>query len=98
MDNELNEEFDIDFNISEEDRKIKIEDEDGSIKEYEIVANVFTEDGEFAVYTDNKILDNGEVLLYVNSVIRDENGNITFDDVEDDEVQNIIKEIRERLV
>ena len=98
MDNELNEKFDIDFNISEEDRKIKIEDEDGSINEYEVVADVFTEDGEFVVYTDNKTLENGEVLLYVNSVIREDDGTITFDDVEDDEVQSIINEVRERLV
>lgn len=98
MDNELNEKFNIDFNISEEDRKIKIEDEDGSINEYEVVADVFTEDGEFVVYTDNKTLENGEVILYVNSVIREDDGTITFDDVEDDEVQSIINEVRERLV
>lgn len=99
MDNEFElEDMNIDFDLSDEDRKINIEDENGIVKEYEVIANVTTEDGEFIVYTDNKELSDGQVLLYINSIIRDEDGNMTFDEVEDLEAHAIINEIRERLV
>ena len=99
MDNEFElEDMNIDFDLSDEDRKINIEDENGVSKEYEVIANVTTEDGEFIVYTDNKELSDGQVLLYINSIIRDEDGNMTFDEVEDLEAHAIINEIRERLV
>lgn len=96
MDNEFNEQFDIDFNISDEDRIIKIEDENGKIKDYELIANITTETGDFVVYTDNTKLPDGKIALYVNSVIN-EDGEITFDEVEEEELNEILKEIRGRL-
>ena len=96
MDNEFNEQFDIDFNISDEDRIIKIEDENGEIKDYELIANITTETGDFVVYTDNTKLPDGKTALYVNSVIN-EDGEITFDEVEEEELNEILKEIRGRL-
>lgn len=96
MDNEFNEQLDIDFNISDEDRIIKIEDENGKIKDYELIANITTETGDFVVYTDNTKLPDGKTALYVNSVIN-EDGEITFDEVEEEELNEILKEIRGRL-
>lgn len=96
MDNEFNEQFDIDFNISDEDRIIKIEDENGETKDYELIANITTETGDFVVYTDNTKLPDGKIALYVNSVIN-EDGEITFDEVEEEELNEILKEIRGRL-
>ena len=96
MDNEFNEQFDIDFNISDEDRIIKIEDENGEIKDYELIANITTETGDFVVYTDNTKLPAGKIALYVNSVIN-EDGEITSDEVEEEELNEILKEIRGRL-
>ena len=96
MDNEFNEQFDIDFNISDEDRIIKIEDENGETKDYELIANITTETGDFVVYTDNTKLPDGKIALYVNSVINDD-GEITFDEVEEEELNEILKEIRGRL-
>lgn len=82
--------------IDEDERKLKIITEDGEEKEYELIAYIRKDIGEFIVYTDNKQLDNGQILLYVNSVI-DDNGVITLDEVEDDEVSTIIDELKERM-
>lgn len=82
--------------IDEDERKLKIITEDGEEKEYELIAYIRKDIGEFIVYTDSKQLDNGQILLYVNSVI-DDNGVITLDEVEDDEVSTIIDELKERM-
>ena len=82
--------------IDEDERKLKIITEDGEEKEYELIAYIRKDIGEFIVYTDNKQLDNGQILLYVNSVI-DDNGVITLDEVEDDELSTIIDELKERM-
>lgn len=82
--------------IDEDERKLKIITEDGEEKEYELIAYIRKDIGEFIVYTDNKQLDNGQILLYVNSVI-DDNGVITLDEVEDDEVSTIIDDLKERM-
>lgn len=82
--------------IDEDERKLKIITEDGEEKQYELIAYIRKDIGEFIVYTDNKQLDNGQILLYVNSVI-DDNGVITLDEVEDDEVSTIIDELKERM-
>lgn len=91
------EEYKLDFDILEEDKKIKIADENGDEKEYEVIAYVNTEDGDFIAYTDNKQLDNGLILIYVNSIVETEDGTIIFDEVDDDEVSDIVSKIRERL-
>lgn len=97
MDNEFElEEMNIDFDLSDEERKITIEDENGVSKEYEVIANITTETGDFVVYTDNTKLPDGKIALYVNSVI-EEDGEITFDEVEEEELNEILKEIRGRL-
>lgn len=91
------EKYKLDFDILEEDKKIKIVDENGDEKEYEVIAYINTEDGDFIAYTDNKQLDNGLILIYVNSMVETEDGTIIFDEVDDDEVSDIVSKIRERL-
>ena len=63
----------------------------------EVIAYINTEDGDFIAYTDNKQLDNGLILIYVNSMVETEDGTIIFDEVDDDEVSDIVSKIRERL-
>ena len=89
--------MELDFDIKEEDKNIKILDENGEEKEYEIIAYINTEDGDFIAYTDHTELENGQILLYVSSIIQDEDGNIVFDEVEDTEVQAIVEKIKERF-
>ena len=89
--------YELDFDISEEDKKIKILDENGEEKEYEVIAYINTEEGDFVAYTDNQPLDNGQILLYVNSITEDDEGNIIFDEVEEDEVKEIVTKIKERF-
>lgn len=91
------EEYEFDFEIPEDAKKIKIEDENGVEKEYEVIAYVSTEDGDFLAYTDNTELENGQILIYVNSIIQEEDGSITLDEVEEDEVLKIANEIRGRM-
>ena len=65
-------------------------------KEFEIIAYVNLDIGNFIVYTDNRVLEDGRVALYVNRVIK-ENEEIVLDEVEDDEVTQVINELKGRL-
>ena len=85
-----------DIELTEEDRKIYITDENGEKKEYEVLSYITIEDGDFVVYTDNKQLNNGQILIYVNSII-EENGETIFDEVDDEELVKVIEEIKERI-
>ena len=85
-----------DIELTEEDRKIYITDENGEKKEYEVLSYITIEDGDFVVYTDNKQLNNGQILIYVNSII-EENGETIFDEVDDEELVKVIEELKERL-
>ena len=66
-------------------------------KEYEIISYVSIDSGNFIVYTDGKQLNNGQVALYVNRVSQDKE-EIVFDEVDDEEVMQVINELKERLV
>lgn len=66
-------------------------------KEYEIISYISVASGNFIVYTDGKMLGDDNVALYINR-ISDENNEIIFDEVDNDEVMQVISEIRERLV
>ncbi len=66
-------------------------------KEYEIIAYINVASGNFIVYTDCKMLGDNNVALYINR-ISEENNEIIFDEVDNDEVMQVISEIRERLV
>ena len=65
-------------------------------KEFEIIAYVNLDIGNFIVYTDQRVLNDGRVALYVNRVIK-ENEEIVLDEVEDDEVTQVINELKGRL-
>ncbi len=65
-------------------------------KEYEIIAYVKNDNGNYLVYTDNKVLDNNNIALYVNLVVTT-NGEISLESVEDNEVIEVINTMKERL-
>ena len=88
--------YDIDFDIKEEDKIIKMIDDKGIEKEYIIVAHVRTYNGDFFAYTDNKEYKDGEVPIYVNSIIK-ENGKVILDSVDNDDIPKIVSKIKERL-
>lgn len=77
--------------IENKDNKITINE-----KEYEIIAYISIASGNFIVYTNNKQLGNNQVALYVNRVSK-ENEEIFFDEVTDEEVEQVINELKERL-
>ena len=89
-------EIEENIEISKEDKILKITTEKGEVKEYEIVSFLTTEDGDYLVYTDNTVLDNGNILLYINSMY-EEDGKIILDEVDEDETDEIVKEIQERM-
>lgn len=66
-------------------------------KEYEVVSFINIVSGRFVVYTDGKMSDNNHVILYI-SHISEENNKIIFDEVSDEELKQVIKKIKERLV
>lgn len=66
-------------------------------KEYEIVAYITIDSGNFIVYTDGRQLNDGQIALYVNRVSM-ENDEMLFDEVDDSEVTDVINALRERLV
>ena len=76
--------------------KIEIEDENGFIKEYEIIALIRTKDGNYLVYTDGKILKNGGIALYVNSIIKKDDS-ILLEFVTDAEMSFILEKLKERI-
>lgn len=78
--------------MKEEDNKIIIND-----KEYEIIAYIQIESGNFIVYTDNKQLENNKVALYINRVSK-ENEEIVLDEVDNEEVTQVIEKLKERLM
>lgn len=66
-------------------------------KEYEILAYISIDCGNFIFYTDEKQLDNGKIALYINRVSQD-NEEIIFDEVEETEMIEVINAIKERLI
>ena len=66
-------------------------------KEYEIIAYITIDSGNFIVYTDGKQFNDGQIALYVNRVST-ENGEMLFDEVDNSEVMDVINALRERLV
>lgn len=66
-------------------------------KEYEVVAYVTIDIGNFIVFTDGKTFSNGQVVLYVNR-LSSYDGEVVFDEVENDELVQVINSLKERLV
>lgn len=66
-------------------------------KEYEIISYVNIDSGNFIVYTDEKLLENGQIALYVNRVSK-ESEEIIFDEVDNEELMQVIEVLKERLV
>lgn len=66
-------------------------------KDYELIAYLNLDSGNYIVYTDGKHFENGQVALYVNCVtyIGEE---MIFDEVLDEELKQVINALRERLV
>lgn len=65
-------------------------------KEYEIVSYISIDCGNFIVYTDGKELENERIALYINRVSK-ENDEIVLDTIENEEVLEVIKSLKERL-
>lgn len=78
--------------------KIKIADASGVLKEYDVLAYIEIDSGNYIVYTDGKELNNGQIAIYINLVITDKDGEVSFSDVSNEEVQAVIAKLQERLV
>lgn len=64
--------------------------------EYEIIGYVPISSGNFIVYTDGKLQNNGQVNLYVNRIL-EEKDEIVFSDVKNEEVVKVINVLKERI-
>lgn len=83
--------------INDINNKITITDKNGEKKEYEVLGYVNNEDGNYVVYTDGKMLDNDNVALYVSLLVKDDYGTLSFEEVTDEELNSVIKELQERM-
>lgn len=66
-------------------------------KEYEIISYISIDSGNFIVYTDGKLLENGQVALYINRVSQ-EKEEVIFEEVDNEEVMQVINALKERLI
>lgn len=83
--------------IDDMNNKITINDKNGEKKDYEILGYVNNEYGNYVVYTDGKMLNNENVALYVNLLVKEDDGSLSFEDVTDEELTSVIKELQERM-
>ena len=92
LDREFFKKMEVVMEEERKDNKIIINE-----KEYEIISYISIDSGNFIAYTDGKHLENGQIALYVNRVSQ-ENEEVIFDEVEDEEVMQVINALKERLV
>lgn len=92
LDREFFKKMEVIMEEERKDNKIIINE-----KEYEIISYISIDSGNFIVYTDGKQLENGQISLYINRVSQ-ENEEVIFDEVEDEEVMQVINALKERLV
>ena len=78
-------------------KNLKILDENGNEKKYEIVGYVSIDDGDFLAYTDHLKAPNGELNIYVNSITQDEKGDTILDEASDVEVAKVLKKLKEMV-
>ena len=83
--------------INDMNNKITITDKNGEKKDYEVLGYVNNEDGNYVVYTDGKMLNNENVALYVNLLVKEDDGSLSFEEVTDEELNSVIKELQERM-
>lgn len=76
--------------------KIFITDSDSTRKEYEIIACINNQNGNYLVYTDGKQLQNGDIAMYVNCLV-EENGVVELVEVTEEELMKVIENLKERL-
>ncbi|MBR4262407.1 MAG: DUF1292 domain-containing protein [Bacilli bacterium] len=85
--------------MSEEKKVMSIVLEDGSIDEVEVLLSFeFTDTKkEYIIYTKNETDDNGNVTIYVASLIRNDDSDPVLGGVETDEewsrIKNVLKEL-----
>ncbi len=78
------------------DNKLFISQKDGSKKEYDLVSYLSLETGDYVVYTDNILKDDGSVNLYVNNIIIRDN-QAFLDDVNNEELTAVIRSISNKI-
>ena len=83
--------------INDMNNKITITDKNGEKKDYEVLGYINNEHGNYVVYTDGKMLDNDNVALYVSLLVKDDYGTLSFEEVTDEELNSVIKELQERM-
>ena len=85
--------------MSEEKKVMSIVLEDGSIDEVEVLLSFeFTDTKkEYIIYTKNETDDNGNVTIYVASLIRNEGSDPVLGSVESDEEWTRIKSVLKEL-
>lgn len=79
------------------DKIITVIDNDGTKKEYELIAHIGLESGNYVVFTDGNVKENGEVDFRVNRLSENENGENIFVGVEDKELLKVMAELESRL-
>ena len=65
-------------------------------KEYEVIAYLPLESGNYVVYTDNKLDANDRVYLYINK-FADENNEVILDELSSEELESVMLALKERL-
>ncbi len=79
-----------------ENKIIKVIDEQGNLKDAEVVLSFESNGKNYIIYTFNEKDENESIILH-SSVIKEANGEISFEKIEDEE-WTMVKEIMKKIV
>lgn len=78
-------------------KKIKLPDKEGNLKEYEVIAYINNDIGNYIVYTANEVYKDGNIKLYINCLVKQDD-HIVLDEVTEEELHEVIEKLQERLI
>lgn len=79
-----------------ENKIIKVIDEQGNLKDAEVILSFESNEKKYVIYTFNEKDENESIILH-SSVVKESNGEISFEKIEDEE-WTMVKEIMNKIV
>lgn len=79
-----------------ENKIIKVTDEQGNIREAEIILSFKNNEKDYVIYTFNDKDENDSIILH-SSIVKEENDEVSFEKMSDDE-WTMVKEIMNKIV
>lgn len=79
-----------------ENKIIKVTDEQGNLREAEIILSFKNNEKDYVIYTFNDKDENDSIILH-SSIVKEENDEVSFERMSDDE-WTMVKEIMNKIV